>query len=80
LQKEGFQHLAKSYSYNYCEYYEQIPGNNLFMIFYLKIRFLAKTLRERKSLQSSHTLIENCSYTQMVASKTIPANQSEKPL
>jgi hypothetical protein len=72
LQKEGFQHLAKSYSYKYCEYYEEIPGNNLFMIFYLKSynyceyyeeipgnnffiifylksRFLAETLRERKS-------------------------------
>jgi hypothetical protein len=49
LQKEGFQHLAKSHSYNYCEYYEEIPGNNFFMIFYLKSRFLAKTLQERKS-------------------------------
>jgi hypothetical protein len=47
LQKEGFQHLPKSYSYNYSEYYEEISGNNLFMIFYLKSRFLAKTLRER---------------------------------
>jgi hypothetical protein len=44
-----FQHLAKSYSYNYCEYYEEIQGNNIFMIFYLKSRLLAKTLRERKS-------------------------------
>jgi hypothetical protein len=39
LQKEGFEHLAKSYSYNYCEYMyqEEIPGNNCFMIFLIKI-------------------------------------------
>jgi hypothetical protein len=32
LQKEGIQHLAKSYSYKYCEYYEEIP---IFLLFFI---------------------------------------------
>jgi hypothetical protein len=39
LQKEGFQHLAKSYSYNYCEYIEEIPGNNFYDFLFKKSIF-----------------------------------------
>jgi hypothetical protein len=50
LQKEGFQHLAKSYSYNYCEYYEEIPGNNLFMIFLFKKSIFGQNTAGAKEL------------------------------
>jgi hypothetical protein len=39
LQKEGFEHLAKSYSYNYCEYYEEIPRNIFFDFLFKKSIF-----------------------------------------
>jgi hypothetical protein len=44
----GIFYCKKDFSI-YFSIYEEIPGNNLFMIFYLKKIFFAKTLQERKS-------------------------------
>jgi hypothetical protein len=60
LQKEGFQHLAKSYSYNYCEYYEEIPGNNFVMIFYLKVDFWPKPCESERVKEDSPGICDSC--------------------
>jgi hypothetical protein len=57
LQKEGFQHLAKRYSYNYCEYYEEIPGNNFVMIFYLKSKIFVQNPAGAKELMKVKFLV-----------------------
>jgi hypothetical protein len=71
--QQVFERVAK-YSYNSCEFYNEIPKNDFFMIFYQKVELFPKTLRERgymyhtrmTPLQTNHT------YVDPVATRLVP--------
>jgi hypothetical protein len=62
--QQVFVRVAK-YSYNSCEFHNEIPKNYFFMIFLLKVAFFPKTLWERGYMY--HTRMTPHTYVDPVA-------------